>query len=215
MDVVLPWLPSMGRGLVTTLWLSGLVLVISSVIGAVGGLAIVHGPRPVRALLRGYVDVVRGIPILVLLFAVYFGSSAFGRGFDNGPAAVVALSIFAGAHMTELVRGGIGSLPRATLEAAEMIGLTAAQRARLVIAPLVLPRILPPWVNTAVEIVKATSLASLIGVIDLLYATQSAVGTARHPIEFYISAAMIYFVLGAGLSRLGAVAERRYRYQEY
>jgi polar amino acid transport system permease protein len=215
MDVVLPWLPSMGRGLVTTLWLSGLVLVISSVIGAVGGLAIVGGPRPVRALLRGYVDVVRGIPILVLLFAVYFGSSAFGRGLDNGPAAVVALSIFAGAHMTELVRGGIGSLPRATLEAAEMIGLTTTQRIRLVTAPLVLPRILPPWVNTAVEIVKATSLASLIGVIDLLYATQSAVGTARHPIEFYVAAAMIYFVLGAGLSRLGALAERRYRYQEY
>jgi polar amino acid transport system permease protein len=215
MEVVLPWLPSLGRGLVITLVLSGLVLVISSVIGVFAGMAMAQGPRLVRALLRGYVDIVRGIPILVLLFAVYFGSSAFGSGLDNGQAAVVALSVFAGAHMTEIVRGGVGSLPHATLEAAEMVGLTRRQRIRLVIAPLVLPRILPPWVNTAVEIVKATSLASLIGVIDLLYATQSAVGTARHPIEFYVAAATIYFICGISLSRIGAFAERRFAYQEY
>lgn len=215
MDVVVPWLPSMARGLQTTLWLAFSVLVISSAIGTVGGVAILYGPRALRAVLRGYVDIVRGIPILVLLFTVYFGSSAFGSGLDQGQAAVVALSIFAGAHMTEIVRGGIGSLPRATIEAAEMIGLAAGQRFRLVIAPLVIPRIVPPWVNTAVEIVKATSLASLIGVIDLLYATNSAIGTARHPIEFYLTAAVIYFVCGAALSRAGAVAERRYRYREY
>jgi polar amino acid transport system permease protein len=214
-DVVVPWLPSMARGLQTTLWLAGVVVVISSLIGAVGGLAIVNGPRPVRWFLRGYVDIVRGIPILVLLFTVYFGSSAFGSGLDQSQAAIVALSVFAGAHMTEIVRGGIGSLPRATIEAAEVIGLTSVQRLWLVVAPLVLPRILPPWVNTAVEIVKATSLASLIGVIDLLYATNSAIGTAKHPIAFYFTAAAIYFVMGAGLSRAGATAERHYRYHEY
>jgi polar amino acid transport system permease protein len=214
-DGFLPLIPSTASGPPTTLGLAILVLVISSLIGAVGGLAIVNGPRPVRWFLRGYVDVVRGIPILVLLFTVYFGSSAFGSGLDQGQAAVVALSIFAGAHMTEIVRGGIGSLPRATLEAAEVIGLTAIQRLRLVVVPLVLPRILPPWVNTAVEIVKATSLASLIGVIDLLYATNSAIGTAKHPIAFYVTAAAIYFVCGVILSRAGALAERHYRYHEY
>lgn len=215
MEVVAPWLPAMARGLQTTLWLAIWVLVISSVIGAFGGVAILYGPWPLRAFLRGYVDVVRGIPILVLLFTVYFGSSAFGSGLDQVPAAIVALSIFAAAHMTEIVRGGIGSLPRATLEAAEMVGLTARQRFQLVVAPLVIPRVVPPWVNTAVEIVKATSLASLIGVIDLLYATNSAIGTARHPIEFYLAAAMVYLVFGIGLSRAGAVAERHYRYREY
>jgi polar amino acid transport system permease protein len=214
-EEIVAWLPSLMAGLLTTMWLAVRVLVAASVAGVVCGVALLHGPRPVRAFLRGYVDVVRGIPILVLLFFVFYGSGAFVSGFDATSAAAVALSAFAAAHITEIVRGGIGSLPRTTIEAAEMVGLTAVQRFRLVTVPLLLPRVVPPWVNTAVEIVKATSLASLIGVIDLMYATQSAVGTTFNPAPFYLLAAAAYFTIGMGLSHLGGVVERRHRYVEY
>ena len=104
-------------------------------------------------------------------------------------SAVLALSIFAGAQISEIVRGGIGSLPPGQLEAGKAMGLTSLQRFRLLVLPLALPRMMPPWANTVVEILKGTALASLIGVTEFLYQSQAAVGTTFEPIPFYIFAA--------------------------
>jgi len=83
--------------------------------------------------------------------------------------------------------------------------------------PLVLPRVVPPWVNTAIEVVKATSLASLIGVQDLIFRMQSAIGSnpLGDTMPFYLFAAAMYLMIGLGLSWMGARIERRYRYLEY
>jgi polar amino acid transport system permease protein len=151
----------------------------------------------------------------VLIFAVYYVPVGFGISLDAQTAAVAALSIFAGAQISEIVRGGIGSLPAGQLEAGKAMGLTSLQRFRLLIMPLALPRMMPAWANTVVEILKGTALASLIGVTEFLYQSQAAVGTTFEPIPFYIFAAAIYFVCGFGLSRLAAMVERRYHYLEY
>jgi polar amino acid transport system permease protein len=134
---------------------------------------------------------------------------------DAPTAATIALGIFGGAHVSEVVRGGIGSLPKLQLEAAKATGLNSGQRFRLIVLPLAIPRMVPPWVNTGVEVLKGTSLASLIGASDLLYITQSGVGTTFDPLPFYISAAAIYFAFCFGLSQLGTALEHRYRYREY
>jgi polar amino acid transport system permease protein len=213
--VVIDWLPMLLEGLRLTLIVGVLVVIFATTIGLVGGITLLWGPRVPRLLVRAYVDFTRGIPVLVLIFAVYYIPSGFGASVDAVTAAVFALSIFAGAQISEIVRGGIGSLPAGQLEAGKVIGLTSWQRFRLLILPLALPRMMPPWANTVVEVIKGTALASLIGVTEFLYQSQAAVGTTFDPIPFYIFAAAVYFVLGFGLSQLAALVERRYRYLEY
>jgi polar amino acid transport system permease protein len=213
--VVFHWLPTLAEGLQLTAFIATQVVVFATLIGFVGGVTLLWGPRVARLLVRGYVDLIRGIPVLVLIFAVYYIPSGFGVSIDASTSAVIALSLFAGAQISEIVRGGIGSLPAGQLEAGKVIGLTSWQRFRLLILPLALPRMMPPWANTVVDILKGTALASLIGVTEFLYQSQSAVGTTFDPIPFYIFAAGVYFICGFGLSQLAAAVERRYRYLEY
>lgn len=207
--------PALLRGLVVTLELSAAVILLGSTIGYLGGLSLEYGPKPLWAAVRVYVDTLRGIPVLVLLFAVFYGLPIVGIQIGAFGAGVVALSIFAGAHMTEVVRGGIASIPRTQGDAAKAIGLEFWARLRWVILPQAVRRILPPWVNTAVELVKGSSLVSLIGVVELLLATQQVVGRTFIVIPTYTLAGLMYFVVNYGISRLGALLERRYAFLTY
>ncbi len=213
--VVFGWMPMLAEGFRLTALIAVQVVVFATLIGLAGGTILLYAPRLFRLVVRAYVDFTRGIPVLVLIFAVYYIPSGIGISLDAQNSAVLALSLFAGAQISEIVRGGIGSLPGGQLEAGKAMGLTSLQRFRLLVLPLALPRMMPPWANTVVEILKGTALASLIGVTEFLYQSQAAVGTTFDPIPFYIFAAAIYFVCGFGLSQLAAVVERRYRYLEY
>ncbi len=207
--------PALLRGLAVTLELSAVVILLGSTIGYLGGLSLEYGPKPLGAAVRVYVDTLRGIPVLVLLFAVFYGLPIVGIQIGAFGAGVVALSAFAGAHMTEVVRGGIASIPRTQGDAAKAIGLEFWERLRWVILPQAVRRILPPWVNTAVELVKGSSLVSLIGVVELLLATQQVVGRTFIVIPTYTLAGLMYFVVNYGISRLGALVERRYAFLSY
>src|SRR5207249_4849518 len=136
-------------GLAVTLELSAVVIVLGSTIGYLGGLSLEYGPKPLWAAVRVYVDTLRGIPVLVLLFAVFYGLPIVGIQIGAFGAGVVALSVFAGAHMTEVVRGGIASIPRTQGDAAKAIGLQFWERLRWVILLQAVRRILPPWVQAA------------------------------------------------------------------
>jgi polar amino acid transport system permease protein len=214
-SAVLSWAPQLMAGLLLTLEMTVVAIGLSSAVGFCGGLGLLYGPLPLRAVLRVCVDCVRGLPVLVLIFAVYYLPGVAAMSIDAPTAATIALGIFGGAHLSEVVRGGIGSLPRLQLEAAKAIGLTSGQRLQLIVLPLAIPRMVPPWVNTGVEVLKGTSLASLIGAADLLYIAQSGVGTTFDPLPFYMCAAAIYFSFCFALSRFGTALEDRYRYREY
>jgi polar amino acid transport system permease protein len=203
------------NGMAVTAELSLLVIAIGSLIGALGGLLLVYAPLPVRLLVRAYVDVIRGIPVLVLILFGYYGLALFRIQVSPFGAGVVALGGFCGAHMAETVRGAIGSIPQAQIEAGKAIGLTFAQRLRWIVLPLAVRRLLPPWVNTAVEMVKATTLVSVIGVVELLLATQQTIARNYLIIQFYLAAALLYFVVTFTISQLGALLERRFAHFRY
>lgn len=203
------------RGLRTTLEISAIVLVAGSVLGTVTGLALEYGNILVRLFARAYVDTVRGIPVLVLIFACYFGLPALGLKLSAFQAGVTALSLFAAAHIGEIVRGGINSIPRAQTDGAMAIGLGFWQRLRLVILPLAVRRMLPPWVNAAVEIVKGSALLSLLGVVELLLAMQNVVGYTFIVLPFYGLTALLYFAVNFTISRTAALLERRFAYLRY
>lgn len=199
-------------GLKITVQVSGLVLLIGTVLGVFGGVSLLYGPPPLRWAVRIYVDIIRGIPLLVLLFATFYGLAALGMQTSALVSGVIALSAFCGAHISEVIRGGIGSIPKGQTDAGKAIGLTFIQRLRYVIFPQALSRILPPWVNTAAEMVKASSLISLLSVVDLMLAIQQIVGRTRETLLLYAVAAMLYFVINYTISTIGLILEDRFSY---
>jgi len=212
---IAPALPQLLRGLRASLEISAIVLVAGSVGGFTVGLLLLYGGLILRLAARAYVDTIRGIPVLVLIFVCYFGLPALGLKLSAWQAGITALSAFAAAHIAEIVRGGIDSIPRAQTDAAKAVGLTFWQRLRLVILPQATRRMLPPWVNAAVEIVKGSALLSLLGIVDLLLSMQNVVGYTFIVLPFYLLTASFYFAVNFTISQTAALLERRFAYLKY
>lgn len=197
------------KGLGISVSISFLSIVAGTVLGVFVGLALVYGYRPVRWIVRGYTDFIRGTPVLVLVLASYYVLSAIG--IDLGPfqAGVLALAVFCSSHVGELVRGALQSIPKGQTEAAKAIGLTFAQTFAYVLGPQALRHALPAWVNTAAEMVKASTLLSIIGVGELLLRTQEVISRTFMSLEFYFFAGFLYFVINYGIERFGRYVERK------
>jgi polar amino acid transport system permease protein len=212
METVIQELPLLWQGVAITLQISVLVIAVGSIIGMFGGLGLLYGPLWIRAPLRGYVDIVRGLPLLVTIFVIFYVPPALGIEVGGFTAVVMALSLFAGAHISEIVRGSVSSVSRGQGDAAKALGLTFWPRIWYVILPQALPAIIPPWTNTAIEMVKGSSLAYLVSVSELLFQTYKVVGRTGSAMPLYIAAAVLYFAINFALSRAGLWLERRVRY---
>jgi polar amino acid transport system permease protein len=212
LNLALQSLPFLTKGLLTTLQVSALVVVLSLVLGVLLGLILVYGPLPLRLLVRGYSDVIRGIPVLVLIFAVYYGLPALKVNLNSLTAAVTALTLFTTAQVIETTRGAIQSIHHGQTEAGKAIGLSFGQRLVYVILPQALRRFLPPWINSVTDAVKGSALVSLIGVVDLMLAIQQVIGRVYQPLPLYVLGALIYFAINFGLSSLSRRLERRFAY---
>lgn len=211
-DAIVYALPYLMGGLGTTLQVSLIVVALSLVIGVVMGVGLIYGPLPLRWLIRLATDCVRGIPILVLIFAVYYGLPPLGLNLSSFWAAVMALTLFKTAQVIEYVRGAVSSIPRGQMEAAKAIGLIFPQRLRYVIFPQAMRRFLPPWVNGVTDAVKGSALVSLLGVVDLMQAINQVIGRTYEPMPLYLLGALMYFAINYSLSSLSRVLERRYAY---
>ena len=189
-----------------------MVVLISLLLGVALGVILVYGPAPLRWIVRGYSDIVRGIPILVLIFAIYYGLPALKINLSSIVAAVVALSMFTTAQVVETTRGAIESIHHGQMEAAKAIGLRFGQRLLYVVFPQALRRFLPPWINSVTDAVKGSALVSLVGIVDLMLAIQQVVGRTYEPLPLYLLGAAIYFVINYTLSSLSRRLEPRFAY---
>lgn len=205
-------LPFLVQGLIVTLQVSFLVVAISLVIGVVMGTALVFGRWWLYWPVRLYSDFIRGIPILVLIFFVYYGLPVLGINLNNFWAAVVALTAFKVAHVVEIFRGAVQSIHHGQMEAGKAIGLTFWQRLSWIILPQAVRRFLPPWINAVTDAVKGSALVSLIGVVDLMLAVQQVIGRTYEPMPLYVTGAVIYFLINFSLSTLSRRLELRFSY---
>ena len=196
-------------GLGMSVSISLLAFVAGSVFGVFVGLALVYGGRPLRLLVRAYTDIIRGTPVLVLVLASYYVSAA--AGLDLGPfsAGVLALAVFCSSHVGEIVRGALQAIPRGQTEAAKAIGLTFTQTFTSVLWPQAMRQCLPAWVNTAAEMVKASTLLSVIGVAELLLRTQEIISRNFMSLQFYFLAGALYFIVNFSIERFGKYVERK------
>jgi polar amino acid transport system permease protein len=197
-------------GFLLTLWISLAVIAGGSAFGFLLGIALSFGAVPLRLLIRAYVDAVRGTPVLVLILASYYLLAIAGVNFTAIQSGLFALSIFCSAHMAEIVRGALQSIPRTQIEAGRSIGLTFPKILLYVLLPQALLQILPVWINTGAELVKASTLLSIIGVGELLLRTQEIVGRNFMTLEFYALCGVLFFLINFALERLGKFVERRF-----
>jgi polar amino acid transport system permease protein len=198
------------EGLVATVQVSIVAIVAGTILGLFIGIGLAFGGRPARWPLRAYVDLVRGTPVLVLILASFYILAAFGIQFSATGSGIFALAIFCAAHLGEIFRGALQAIPATQIDAGKSLGLSPPQVMFLVLLPQALRQVLPVWINTAVEIVKASTLLSIIGVGELLLKTQEIAGRTFQTLEFYLLAGFIYFLVNYVIERLGKRAERRF-----
>jgi len=208
---VLQDLDLLGQGLLLSLEISLLSLVLGIAVGLVGAFGRAYGPRPLRTLIAAYVEFVRNIPLLLIIYFVYFALPLLGiRILDNLWSFVFALAIYAGSYLIEIFRAGLESINKAYIEAGKAIGLTRLQRARYVVLPLMFRIVLPSLGNTLISLFKDTSLASAISVGELTYeAIQINVNTWRI-IEVYTVVGLMYLATSYLIASLLRLLEKRY-----
>jgi polar amino acid transport system permease protein len=211
-SVLLANLPYLLRAALQTLWMSVAGIVLGTALGGVLGILATIAPSPVRWLIAFYVFVVRGIPVLVLMFLVYFAMPALGLRLSASVAAVAALVVYSAAFATEIVRGAVLSVPRGQVDAARSLGM----RRRKVLAEIVVPQAmtlsLPPMLNNWIITVKITSYASIIGAWELAYAAREVVERTLAAFEIFFGVMMIYFVICYPLSLLSRRLEARFAF---
>jgi polar amino acid transport system permease protein len=200
---------AIAQGLGTTVLVSMLAIVLGTILGTFVGLVLVYGRWLSRFVLRIYVDFVRGTPVFVLVLASFYLLSQIGIQLTAFQAGLFALVVFCSTHVGENLRGALQSLPRGQTEAAKAIGLTFPQIFAYVLAPQALRQALPAWINTATEMVKASTLLSVIGVAELLLVSKQIIARNFMSLEFYFLAGIIYFLIDYAIERAGKAAERR------
>jgi polar amino acid transport system permease protein len=209
------------EGLPVTLRIAAVSVVASALIGIVLGTLLTIRFAPSRALIRLYIEVWRGLPIIVTIFVVFFVFPIAGGflEFDEVTSATVGLSLWGSAQVAEATRGAVQSIPREQHEAAAALGFGWVGRHAFVILPQALRRLLPPLVSLLVGIIQNTTLAQVIGATELLdtgkqqverITTPPPVGLGEiHAIEIYGAIAVVFFLISFPLTRLAAALERR------
>jgi polar amino acid transport system permease protein len=203
---------AIAAGLLYTVQISLAAIVTGSLIGTFIGLGLTFGAWPVRLVCRLYTDFVRGTPVLVLILATFYILAVFGLQLTAMQAGILALAVFCGAHVGEMLRGALQAIPPGQVEAARSIGLTFRQIFVYVLAPQALRQVIPTWINTAAELVKASTLLSIIGVSELLLVTQEVISRNYLSLEFYGFAGLLYFLVNFAIERLGKAVDRRLAY---
>jgi polar amino acid transport system permease protein len=205
-------LPFLWQGFLVTLQVAGLVVVLSLAAGLILGSVMLYGPAWARWPVRLFTDAIRVIPLLVLIFFVYYGSSPLGVPLSPFWAGTLALALFKTGHIVEITRGAVGSIHPGQMDAARAIGLAFPGRMIWVILPQALRRFLPPWLNAVVDSVKGSALVSLLGVVELMQSIQQVIGRTYEPLPLYVLGALIYFVVNFALSQTSRALERRFAY---
>lgn len=201
------------QGWLNTIWISAAALALSLVFGLLAAVAR-RAPYPaLRWLSAGYVEVVRGTPLLVqLLILFYVVADAVGLQ-NRYTAGILILSTFSGAYIAEMIRAGIASVGRSQLESARAIGLTRTQTYRHVIFPQAIRHILPPLAGQAASIIKDSSLLSILGIAEFTLAAQQVNSATYSTLESYLPLALGYLALTLPVSLLARHLEHKYRYE--
>lgn len=207
------WLsaPQLARGAGQTLAIALWAILLSTFGGIFYGVVANTGGRWARRLLRLYLEVFRAIPLLVWLYLFFFGLPLLiGHNVSAFSCTVAVLALYGASEVGEVVRGGLQSLPKAQREAGLALGLSTFQLYRLVLLPQALKRITPPTINVYTRLIKGSSLAVLIGVIEVIKVGQQIIERTGEALVLYAYLFLFFFVVCYPLSLVSRQLERRW-----
>lgn len=209
MELALESLPALLRASLVTIGLAVASMAAGLVIGLLSALIRIANIPVLSHLMRGYVSIIRGTPLLVQIYLVYYGPPQFGLHLEPIPSAIIALSLNVGAYLSESFRGAIESVPRGQMEAALTLGMTYWTAMRRIIVPQSLRTALPTVGNTYIGLLKDTSLVSVITVTELLRQSNVIIARTWQPLTIYLAAAVLYWVMSTTFSFFQERLERR------
>ena len=199
---VLAGWPKLLQGALVTVEITAVALVLGCIMGLLVGIGRLNPKkRVIYALCTSYVAAIRGTPLLVQLFILFFGLPQFGILLPAFVCAVIGLGIYSGAYVSEIVRGSIQSIDRGQMEAARSLGMPYGTAMRSIILPQALVRMIPPLGNEFIALIKNSALVSLLTIHDLMHEGQKIISVSYRSLEVYLAIAVIYFVL-TGLTTL-------------
>ena len=208
-------------GLPVTLRIAAVAVVASAIIGIVLGTLLTIQFAPSRSLIRVYIEIWRGLPIIVTIFLVFFVFPIAGQAFEFNPvtSATIGLTLWGSAQVAEATRGAVQSIPREQHEAAAALGFGWVGRHAFVILPQAVRRLLPPLVGLLVNIIQNTTIASAIGAPEVLETAERSIERVGSPppaglgdivaFEVYAAVLVVFFLISFPLTRLAAYLERR------
>lgn len=204
-------IPILLQGAVITIQITVMAVGCGFFIGMIAALANLSRFKIVRLLVKCYVELFRGTPLLVQIFMIYFAlPMVIGQSINPYVAAVTACSINSGAYVSEIFRAGIQSIDKGQMEASRSLGLTWAQTMRYIVMPQAFKAIIPPLGNEFIAMMKDTSLVSVIGFEELTRRGQLIIARTYGSFEIWTAVAIIYLIMTLSISQLVAFLERRY-----
>jgi cystine transport system permease protein len=188
-------LPVLAQGAILTVKFAVLSMIFGLLAASVIAVMGISHNRVLNWIARVYVSLMRGTPLLVQIFVIYYGLPSLGISLDPTPAGVIALSANVAAYLSESMRGAILGIPSGQWLAAYSLGLSRRQTLRYVVAPQALRIAVPSLSNSLISLIKDTSLVSVITVTELLRSAQEVIASTYQPLPLYLAAAAIYWVL--------------------
>lgn len=201
--------PLLGAGLLTTLKISSLAMLLGLALGSLLGLASMSRLSAVRWAVRAYVDFIRGTPLLIQIFLVYFALPEVGINLPEFWAGVIALALNAAGFLAETFRAGLSAVEKGQTEAARAIGMRHHQILWHVLLPQSLRSVVPPATNELISLVKGSALLSVISVYELTRAGQAVIAVHFAPFEIFVLIALYYYLTVSALAWLSRWMERK------
>ncbi len=209
MVLVISSLPILLQAAIITLFLSIVSIILGLIIGLFTALARIAKNMLLNRTASAYVSIIRGTPLLVQIYVVYYGLPQIGITLEPIPSGILALSLNAGAYLSESFRAAIQSVDRGQMEAAYSIGMTYPQAMARIILPQCIRTALPTLGNTYIGLLKDTSLVSVITVTELLQSASLIIARTFQPLTIYLEVGLIYWILSTGFSMLQSRVELR------
>jgi polar amino acid transport system permease protein len=207
--IVIESLPLLVRGALVTVEVSALGLLLAALIAVPVAFARLSRSRILRTTTFLYLDFVRGTPLLIQLFAIFYLPPLMGIDLSPFASGVIALGLNGGAYTAEILRGGIQALPKGQTESGRALGMSALQSARRIVLPQVVANVLPALANEAAALIKASSLVSALALVELTRVGYQIVSRVLRPTEVYVTVGALYLVINALVSSGAALAHRR------
>ena len=207
--IIVTYLPDLLHGLLITVLFTLGGLALGLVIGVMAAVLSLSRLRVFHWIVRAYVDFIRGTPLLLQLFILYYVLPSIGMKLSAPTAGILGLGINAGAYLAEIFRAGFEAVPRAHVQAARSLGMSYRQTLWRIELPQAITLVLPPLANEMISLVKSTSLISTISIAELLRSGQIAVSVTFAPLEIYTVVALFYLAVNLALATLVRWLETR------